>query len=408
MSFEQQRLFTPFQWLIVLMCVGFWLAYASSGVGYAEWRGMNPLGRDFYNFFNGGRAAWTGDVAWLYDREAYGVHNMANGVWSTYNFSYPPHSLPLLAPFGAFPYRLGFAMWAFGSAIAYFSVFRRVSFSGDSSIKLLVLMSPAVLISFFWGQTGMWVAALLGGGLILMPRKPLVAGVFFGILTVKPQIGLLLAPVLLFGGHYKVIIAATATTMLMVAVSVALYGLEPWTIYLTDTLRYQSELLERSVGVFDYMVLTPYRSLILLGISKSAAMAVHILVMATIVAVVAHMSIRKDEWTRIASALLIGTAFMSPYFVVYDLVILGLGMMFGWAYFSASTKNLLVASIFLALSPTLFVTGLPPTITALPTAIILLAGGLALKSLYDGRIFTLSENESKPTSLGNDMVLKET
>ena len=377
----------PFEWLLFFVCIVFWIAYAASGNGYTEWQGLNPLGRDFYNFYTGGKAAWTGGVAWLYDRELYSQNNVANGIWPDYNFSYPPHALMLLSVFGLVPYKIGFAFWSFGSAICYITVARKFPKPDDDSIRLLTLFAPAVMISFFWGQTGMWVAALLGAGLMCVPQKPLLAGVLFGLLTVKPQLGFLLAPMLLFGGHYRVIVSAGLTTLVLCLLSVMAYGVQPWMLYVSDTLAYQAELLERSVGVFDYMVLTPYRALYLLGLPKAFCMTIHVAIMLFMLGIVWRMTREKAPWTLIISATLIGTVFMSPYFVVYDLVIVGLAALAGWASFAKTTRNFVILAIFAALSPALILTGLPPVIIVVPTAVLTCAGIFMLKDLCTaGRI----------------------
>ena len=51
---------------------------------------------------------------------------------------------------------------------------------------------PPVFLCLMQGQTGLLAAALLGGGLLALRPRPVLAGVLFGLLTVKPQLGLLL------------------------------------------------------------------------------------------------------------------------------------------------------------------------------------------------------------------------
>ena len=62
---------------------------------------------------------------------------------------------------------------------------------------LLALAFPAVLINIGHGQNGFLTAALLGGALVVLDRRPLVAGILIGLLVYKPQFGLMIPLALL-------------------------------------------------------------------------------------------------------------------------------------------------------------------------------------------------------------------
>src|SRR5258706_6960278 len=83
---------------------------------------------------------------------------------------------------------------------------------------LLALAAPAVFINAVGGQNGTWTAALFGGGLGLLERRPLLAGGLLGLLIYKPQLGLLIPVALLAGRHLRAAAAAgaVARTLLMV------------------------------------------------------------------------------------------------------------------------------------------------------------------------------------------------
>ena len=65
---------------------------------------------------------------------------------------------------------------------------------------LLALAYPAVLINIGHGQNGFLTAALLGGALVILDRRPIVAGILFGLLVYKPQFGLMIPLALIAGG----------------------------------------------------------------------------------------------------------------------------------------------------------------------------------------------------------------
>ena len=76
-----------------------------------------------------------------------------------------------------------------------------------------------MLVCLGHGQTGFLTGALLAGGVLALPRHEILAGVFFGLLAYKPQFGLLIPFVLLAGGYWRAIAAATATVLASVAVT---------------------------------------------------------------------------------------------------------------------------------------------------------------------------------------------
>ena len=86
----------------------------------------------------------------------------------------------------------------------------------------------AVMLVVTVGQASFFLAVLFVGGLAVLPRRPLLAGVLFGFLTVKPQLGLLLPAALLIMGEYRAFATASIAAGLLVALSLVLFGLGPW------------------------------------------------------------------------------------------------------------------------------------------------------------------------------------
>src|SRR4029077_20364009 len=73
---------------------------------------------------------------------------------------------------------------------------------------LLALAFPAVLINVGHGHNGFLTAALLGGGLVVLDRRPLPAGILFGLMAYKPQFGLMIPIALAAGGYWRSFAAA--------------------------------------------------------------------------------------------------------------------------------------------------------------------------------------------------------
>ena len=63
------------------------------------------------------------------------------------------------------------------------------------------------------GQNGFLTAALIGGTLYLIPVRPILAGVCLGLLSYKPQYGLLFPIVLIAAAQWTVFFTAAVTAV---------------------------------------------------------------------------------------------------------------------------------------------------------------------------------------------------
>ncbi len=77
--------------------------------------------------------------------------------------------------------------------------------------------------------------ALIGGALSTLDRRPIVAGVLFGLLAYKPQFGLMIPSVLAASGHLRAFSAAVATVAFLVAAATLVFGWDVWHAFLEST-----------------------------------------------------------------------------------------------------------------------------------------------------------------------------
>jgi hypothetical protein len=95
----------------------------------------------------------------------------------------------------------------------------------------LVLASPFTAWNFMAGQTGFLTAALIGATLLTLESRPLVAGVFLGCLTYKPQFGILFPVALVAAGNWRAIFAAAVTGALLAGISTIVCGPDVWAAF---------------------------------------------------------------------------------------------------------------------------------------------------------------------------------
>jgi hypothetical protein len=195
-------------------------------------------------------------------------------------------------------------------------------------VALITLAFPAAFLNFAHGQNAFLSAALFGGALALLGARPIFAGILIGMLTFKPQLGLLIPFVLLAGGHWKTFQAAAITTVTLAAISGALFGAEAWSAFMAQGSDALAALREGLVG-WNKMIST-YAMLRLAGLPDAMAMALQGAVSIIVAGVTVwawRASSVVDTQTRYA-LLLVGALLATPFGLNYDLFLLAPAMAF--------------------------------------------------------------------------------
>jgi len=96
-------------------------------------------------------------------------------------------------------------------------------------------LAPASVVTIVVGQNSFFTAAIVLGGIVLLDRRPWLAGVLFGLLVVKPHLVLLVPVALVAVGAWRTIASAALTAGLLVAASAAIWGVDPWIAWWTKT-----------------------------------------------------------------------------------------------------------------------------------------------------------------------------
>ena len=145
------------------------------------------------------------------------------------NWPYPPTFFLILAPFTALPYLGAFITWDLATllgliVVVYLIVRRRPTIA-------LVLASPFTAWNFLAAQNGFLTASLLGAGLLFLESRPVLAGVFIGLLTYKPQFGILLPVALAASGRWRTFASAAVAAALFAVGSAAAFGTGVWAAF---------------------------------------------------------------------------------------------------------------------------------------------------------------------------------
>jgi hypothetical protein len=282
------------------------------------------VGLDFVNFWSAGRLALEGLVTQGYDPASYKtllVTWFAPATAFT-NLSYPPSLLPWLAPFALLPFSVAYALWIVMGAVAFlWAALGRWPTRQDVPLVGVLLLAPAVVSNVIFGQIALFMAALFIGALRVLPTRPILAGVMFGFLTLKPQIAVLLPLFLIAFGAWRSLAAMTITALALVLFSIALFGIEPWQAYFIDTAQLQWSYILAMDDFYAIHMTTPYAALWSLGASTQVALAGQWLISAAIVATTFAVA-RSDATLPVKSLILtLGTMMVVPYALAHDLAV---------------------------------------------------------------------------------------
>ncbi|MEO5774022.1 MAG: glycosyltransferase family 87 protein [Sphingomicrobium sp.] len=224
-----------------------WLLLGLTGVGaclviiYALALQWPPIGRrDYATYWLAGRMVLDG--ANPYDPQA--ISAAARGL-SDANalqpyFSYPPQALLLFVPLGALP--LVPSYWTY-QAMGFGLFFVAAKPYLPKGFPLLALLSPAAIVSFDFGQSGMLLAALW-----LFSFSGSAAAT--AALTFRPQLGVLAGFEAVRG---RTLIWTFVWLMLAVAISSALFGIGIWQDWLQELQRHSRLLNGNQVGWYRQM-----------------------------------------------------------------------------------------------------------------------------------------------------------
>src|SRR5580704_3977498 len=199
-----------------------------------------PIGTDFSNVYAAGTYVLEGNPVAPFDsvQQFARERSIFGAATQFYGWHYPPYFLFVAAALAWMPYGLALFVWQAITLGLYLLAIRAIlkafapqggaAASADPLWLLLALAFPAVLINVGHGHNGFLTAALLGGGLVILDRRPLIAGILFGLMAYKPQFGLMIPIALAAGGYWRSFMAAAATTVLLTVVTTLVFGVQVW------------------------------------------------------------------------------------------------------------------------------------------------------------------------------------
>jgi len=307
----------------VLAIVG-WIALSSGLID----RNGKPIGTDFSNVYAAGTLTWQGKPADAYSPAL--QHDAEKATFDGrdvpfYGWHYPPFFFAVAFLVAAVPYAWGLALWLIASFAAYLAMLRAILPRPET--LLIAAAFPAVFVNIGHGQNGFLTAALLGGALHLLDRRPWLAGIMIGLLAYKPQFGVMIPIALLANQRWSSIATAAATIVLLIAVSFATLGGSVWHAF-ADSMNFTQTIVLEQGGTGWEKIQSAFSAARNWGADVHTAYAIQIALSLSLAASLAWLWHSDASFELKASALATASLLATPYVLDYDLVVLAVAIAF--------------------------------------------------------------------------------
>ena len=227
--------------------------------------------------------------------------------------------LLLVLPLGMLPPLIAIALFD-GLGLLCFGWAIRLAGIKDR-LWIAMMVSPVVIYNFASNQNGAWFGAFLIAGLLLAEKRPVAAGFLLGLLTVKPQLCLLLPAYLLGRRNWRCLIAAGLTAVLLFAASILLFSFHSWVLFVSSVLPAMQTVLARAaVPHQNFMFITLFALARWAGLPVEWANIIQLIGTAAAMAAV-YVIARQERFepaVRWALVALLGVL-ATPYMQRYDM-----------------------------------------------------------------------------------------
>ncbi|MEL7489792.1 MAG: glycosyltransferase family 87 protein [Pseudomonadota bacterium] len=283
--------------------------------------GGAPVGGDYVAFYGAAVAVKDGDAAKTYDYAAFETHLLEVGPPRgsyTLTWQYPPTYFLIIAPLAFLPFIAGYIAWTGGTAALYFAALQQAKVRW--LFLFVILSAPSTFHAIITGQNGFLTATLLLIAALYPDKRPIIAGLAAALLTVKPQIGVLLPIAYIAAGCWRAFFIAATGSILFAMSTVGFFGIGIWEAFLVGADEASHRLQNGILPL--YKMVTPYAWLKYSGAPLSVAIAGHTLCALIAVFAVTRVWLRVPDHELRAAALGAAVFIVAPYGYYYEMIIL--------------------------------------------------------------------------------------
>ncbi|RTL48416.1 MAG: DUF2029 domain-containing protein [Bradyrhizobiaceae bacterium] len=283
---------------------------------------------DFINVWSAGVFAREGHAALAYDwgiQKDLQVRILGQTYPGNFAWHYPPPFLFVAAALASVPYVTAYMIWPLISFAPYAIMMRAIV--GRAFGWLLALAFPVVLVNTHIGQNGFLTAALVGGTLYLLPVRPVLAGVCLGLLSYKPQYGILFPLVLIAASQWTAFASAAITAIALALVATAAFGFEAWQAWAHWLPMASQAFLSEGRAPWGKMQ-SIFATVRYLGGPEHLAWMLQYAMTGLVAVALVVLWRSRVRYSLKAAALATGTLLATPYLFLYDVMILAVPVAF--------------------------------------------------------------------------------
>jgi alpha-1,2-mannosyltransferase len=309
-----------------------WIALSGGG---RDLQGK-PLGTDFISFYAASKLALSGhpDLVYNIARHFAAQQAVFDGAKFEYTaFFYPPLFLLICLPLAVVPYFPALVAWLTATGFACWRTIASLLGDAAKGLAIPMLAFPAIILTIGHGQNAFLSTALFGMGILWLDRRAALAGIFFGLLVFKPQLGLMIPVALIATGRWRTFLAAGCTVAAFVAATVAVFGIATWQAFFAASRLARAALEQNWIGAekmqsaFAAVRLWHGSVPLAYGIQGVVALAA----CAILILVVRKRPGVAAEGATLATAALLAT----PFLLDYDLMLLAIPL----AWITRAARN---------------------------------------------------------------------
>lgn len=282
----------------------------------------NFVGGDFLAFWTATKAFLSGNALEMYDREAFELAlSKVSGLDQHHlMWQYPPTVYFLLIPIGLLNYIPAFVLWMVATFLLLAAVLRKIGLSWRE--VAIIVGAPGSILVMDTGQISFLTTALFVGAVFFAGTRPILAGVLAGLLTIKPQLGLLIPIAFIAAGCWRAFSVAAIVALLMSVAATLSFGIDGWVTFYDSVTRIYDDYTA-DYGSTPPLHMTTFMSqFLLLGVSEQVASVLHMLMSLIIVMIVAKIWRWGGASVSSAGVICAGALLITPYAYSYELVLL--------------------------------------------------------------------------------------
>ncbi|MGV2290633.1 glycosyltransferase family 87 protein [Trinickia sp. YCB016] len=323
--------------IVTLACYAMFVLIYLFRALYWERGELPPLAMDFLPFWSTSFLALHGHAV-----DAYNVKLLTAVETSAISYPhdgggilawlYPPTFLLFVYPLALLPYKLA-AVLFIGTT---YGVFVKTIYTIVPSRQtlLVALAFPGAALVAIVGQNAFLTAALAGSGLVLLRRRPVAAGVIFGLLCMKPHLAVLFPLALLCSRSWRAFGAFAITAISTLAIAVFVFGVGTLSAFLHNAgmaagyVETGRAALARMPTLFAMAKFAHEPSALAYGLQAASALFA--------AGAVCFAWGRESSYSLRAATLICASLLVSPYLYDYDLA--WYGVLIAW-YVKHAMKN---------------------------------------------------------------------